>query len=156
MPITLKIKSSSQLLPEKDSLRVLKNGKMTIGRGKQNDLVLPDPEHRISTQHCIVIEKNDIFYLKDTSTNGVFLNLESSPIGRGNTVRLENGDRITIFQFEIDVSLTPIIQKPIQTLAPPPKKQISDTLEMKDQSPLNSPISTLDDILKQPEESHPK
>jgi type VI secretion system protein len=146
VPITLKIKKSSHLLPEEDSLRILENGTMTIGRGAQNDWVLPDPEHKISALHCSVSKVDNKFYLKDTSTNGVFLNLDNSPIGRGNAVLLRNGDRIKIFQFEIEVSLTPNTPDTNQEF--PEKHQFSSAPEIEDHSPLNSPISTLDDILK--------
>jgi type VI secretion system FHA domain protein len=154
VPITLKVKNSSQLLPEKDSLRILKKGTMTIGRGTQNDLVLPDPEHRVSSLHCIISEVNDKFYLKDTSTNGVFLNLDNSPIGRGNTVLLGNGDRIKFLQFEIEVSLTSETLDPTQVA--PEKNQLLNAWEIEDHSPLSAPISTLDDILKQPDEESPR
>jgi hypothetical protein len=62
----------------------------TIGRVKDNDWVLPDPERIISSRHAVVQFKGGGFYLTDTSANGTFLNGASEPIGNGNQVVMDS------------------------------------------------------------------
>ena len=59
----------------------------SVGRGPQNDWVLPDPERYVSSQHFIIRCMNNAFYLEDVSTNGVFLNGIAEPVrDRGEAV----------------------------------------------------------------------
>jgi type VI secretion system protein len=157
VPITLRIKDSSRLLSEPDVLRVLNKGSLTIGRNSTNDMVLPDPKKVISGQHCVITEKNQQYYLKDTSTNGVILNSNESVIGRGNTVHLKDGDIIKIFHFEIHFSLNKESDLSHQSSGfqgkPQPDQPSIPTTETDDQWQLNSNISTLDDILNESDKS---
>ncbi len=107
MSLTLRVRDFDQLLPEHDASRALESGTLTIGRGLENDWVLPDPERVISKQHCVIREEGGRFLLTDTSSNGVFLNAADEPIGRGNSATLEDGDRLRISHLEIDVSVAP-------------------------------------------------
>ncbi len=99
-------------MPEQDTSRVLETGSLTIGRGLENDWVLPDPERVISKQHCVVREEGGRYLLTDTSSNGVYLNAADGPVGRGNTATLENGDRLRISHLEIDVIVEPSAEMP--------------------------------------------
>lgn len=106
MPLTLQVRDVNRLLPAEDSSRVLEQGTLTIGRGPENDWVLPDPERVISKQHCELQAENGDFLLTDTSSNGVFLNATATPVGRGKSVTLNDGDQIRISHFEFTVTLT--------------------------------------------------
>ncbi len=77
----------------------------TIGRAADNDWVLPDPERFISGKHAKITLQNDQFFLTDTSTNGVYMNAHSQPMGQGNSAPLTNGDRILIGDYEIEAVL---------------------------------------------------
>ena len=77
----------------------------TIGRAADNDWVLPDPERFISGKHAKITAQNGQFYLTDISTNGIYFNAHSQPIGSGNSTPLSNGDRILIGDYEIEVIL---------------------------------------------------
>ncbi|MET0026308.1 MAG: type VI secretion system-associated FHA domain protein TagH [Candidatus Thiodiazotropha sp.] len=76
-----------------------------IGRRADNEWVLPDPERFISGHHAQIIFTGGRFQLLDTSSNGVFLNGASTPLGKNNQVDLKDGDNITIGDYEIRVSL---------------------------------------------------
>jgi len=104
VPLTLQVTDVNRLLPAEDTSRVLEQGPLTIGRGLDNDWVLPDPERVISKQHCEIQADNGDFLLTDTSSNGVFLN--GTAVGRGKSVTLNDGDQIRISHFEFTVSLT--------------------------------------------------
>ena len=77
----------------------------TIGRGKNKDWVLPDPNHHISNSHAIIDFHQGAYYIVDTSTNGVFINDSRVPLGKNNRLKLNEGDYIFIGEYEIAVSL---------------------------------------------------
>jgi type VI secretion system protein len=104
--LTLQVKDFDRLLPEADCSRVLEAGTLTIGRGQQNDWVLPDPERIISKRHCAIEATGGQYLLIDKSSNGVFLNQSGTRIGHGNSVVLKDGDSVRISHFEIQVRIT--------------------------------------------------
>ena len=55
-----------------------------IGRAHDNDWVLPDPLRYLSAHHARVQFRDGSYFLVDTSTNGVFVNDGTVPIGRRN------------------------------------------------------------------------
>lgn len=77
----------------------------TIGRVAGNDWVLPDPENFVSSRHANVRWIAGAFYLEDTSSNGTFINAPDRAVGRAQPVRLQDGDRLYIGDFEIIVQL---------------------------------------------------
>ncbi len=77
----------------------------TIGRGVENDWVLPDPDRHISGKHAAILNKDGDYFILDTSTNGVFMNESKTRIGRGNSVRLQHNDTFRIGDFVFQVSL---------------------------------------------------
>lgn len=75
----------------------------TLGRGSSNDWVLPDEKRHLSGRHAIVKFQNGGFYVTDTSTNGLFLNGSSVPLGKDNTARLKHGDILKLGGYAIEV-----------------------------------------------------
>ncbi len=76
----------------------------TIGRSPDNEWVLPDPH--VSGHHAVVRYESGVFYLEDTSTNGVFVNSPDNRLVRGQQYALKSGDRIGIEPFEIRACIT--------------------------------------------------
>jgi type VI secretion system FHA domain protein len=76
----------------------------TIGRLPDNQWVLPDPH--VSGRHAVVLYASGVFYVEDTSTNGVCINSPDNRLARGQPYALTSGDRIFIEPFEIDASIT--------------------------------------------------
>ena len=74
-----------------------------IGRSLESDWVLPDPERFVSSRHASIDFRSGSYYIVDTSTNGVYVNEEDVPVGRGNPQRLFNGDRLRVGDYEIEV-----------------------------------------------------
>ena len=105
MPLELKIISEHADLVGDDAVREYHESGGTIGRSLQNDWILPDPDRFISGRHATIDFKGGIYYLADTSSNGVYVNNEMEPIGRGNPRRLFDGDRLRLGDFEIQVSV---------------------------------------------------
>ncbi|NDR59038.1 type VI secretion system-associated FHA domain protein TagH [Pseudoruegeria sp. M32A2M] len=78
---------------------------LTIGRGKNNDLVLPDPDRLISSNHCAIEDQNGNVVVVDLSTNGTFLNYGKIPLGKVPTP-LNDGDILTIGNYELAVAIS--------------------------------------------------
>jgi predicted component of type VI protein secretion system len=105
MALQLKIVSDHRELVGDDAEREFHEAGGTIGRALQNDWILPDPDRYISGRHATIDYKGGVFYLLDTSSNGVYFNDEVEPVGKGNPRRLFDGDRMRMGDFEFTVSL---------------------------------------------------
>ena len=105
MPLKLEIISEHSDIVGDDAVREFRSGGGTIGRSLDNDWILTDPDKFVYGKHATVDCKGGIYYLVDISTNGVFINDESKPIGKGNLRRLFNGDHLHMGDFEILVSI---------------------------------------------------
>ena len=103
MPIVLQLKTSDASLGDAQTQRVEVASRLTIGRGADNGLVLPDPERQLSKNHCVITFDGTAGWVVDTSTNGVFINENPdrlprdvpTPIAEGSVLRL-GGYRITV------------------------------------------------------------
>ena len=98
MRLTLRL---SERGAETEQSRVLETGRLTIGRGSDNDWVLSDPDRTLSKQHCRIDASDGAYMLTDLSTNGVFVAGASQPLGRGHSCALEHGDSFTIGPYRI-------------------------------------------------------
>ncbi len=77
----------------------------SFGRSDTNDWVLPDHERIISSLHARIQFDGNQFLLYDESTNGTFHNESESPIGAGNSIILNNGDKLKVGDYLLSVSL---------------------------------------------------
>jgi type VI secretion system FHA domain protein len=77
----------------------------TIGRSSDNDWVLPDPGRLVSGHHCEIEYRSGAFWLRDTSTNGVFVNDAELPVSASGPLPLRDGDRLRIGDYELVVSV---------------------------------------------------
>ncbi len=85
----------------KHSIRVFGEKGGVIGRALDSFWLLPDPKRYVSGHHCTVERRGDVYWLTDTSRNGVFLNDAAEPIGYLNEVRLRDGDRLGIGLYKV-------------------------------------------------------
>ena len=105
MPLQLKIVSDNHDLVEGDVEREFGEAGGSIGRSLENDWILPDPDRYVSGRHATIDYKGGIYYVLDHSSNGVYINDEVEPIGKGNPRRLFDGDYIRMGDFEFAVSV---------------------------------------------------
>jgi type VI secretion system FHA domain protein len=101
--VTLKlvmIRCPDNVAPER---REVRGGEFSIGRGQDNEWVIPDPERHLSKRHCRLVYSVGDWELHDLSSNGTFLNRASDPLGKGSAEKLRNGDRIRFGLYEIEV-----------------------------------------------------
>ncbi len=105
MPLKITIVSEHRDLVGDDHVREFHEEGGTIGRSLQNDWILPDPDRYISGRHATIDYKGGMYYLADTSSNGVYMNGESEPIGKSNPRRLFDGDRMRMGDFEFEIRI---------------------------------------------------
>jgi type VI secretion system protein ImpJ len=85
----------------------MEQGAITIGRGMDNDWVLPDPERIVSNRHCTIQYRDGEYFITDTSTNGVFVNHSEDRIERGESVKLHDHDHLSLGTYELLVHIEP-------------------------------------------------
>jgi type VI secretion system protein len=106
MPLRLTITSYQKLTPGQRADVELDRGELKIGRSPENDWVLPDPERLVSGQHCVIQLRDGIYYLTDTSTNGVHLVNAGVRMHRGNSEPLHDGELLRLGEYDILVQIS--------------------------------------------------
>jgi type VI secretion system protein len=120
----------------------------TIGRGADNDLVLPDPDRWVSGHHAEIQCRAGRFFLIDTSTNGTFVNHAAEPVPEGQEVELHEGDELSIGAYDVRVAIAagPSAATPVDPFAPgqperapvlghPPAEPAPDILDLVREKP---------------------
>jgi len=77
----------------------------TVGRAPDNDWVLPDPKRIVSGHHFEVTYRSGAYWLKDISTNGVYVNDSDEPASNLGEVELRDGDRLRLGDYDVVVSV---------------------------------------------------
>jgi type VI secretion system protein ImpI/type VI secretion system protein len=103
MTLTLNMLRCPDAVPPQT--RSVTGGEFAIGRGAENDWVLPDPQRVLSKRHCLLAYRSGAWQIADVSTNGTFLNSERAPIGHGQPRDLRDGDRLRLGSYEIEVRI---------------------------------------------------
>ncbi len=144
MPLELKIVSDNADLVGDDAVREFFDNGGTIGRSLQNDWILPDPDRYISGRHAAIDFKGGIYYLIDTSSNGVYVNNEMEPIGKGNPRRLFDGDTLRMgdFKFRVSVDSGESLVIPLEN---DPHSAPNHSQQMVDEVSLRTGIKLLDE-----------
>lgn len=106
MPVTLRFQSTGSIPGSGDPVQ-MQGPSLTIGRGDENELVLPDPDRVLSKRHCAIEDHNGNVVVVDFSTNGTFLNYGKLPLGATPTP-LNDGDILSVGPYEILVNITTI------------------------------------------------
>ena len=77
----------------------------SIGRGTDNDWILPDPERYLSGKHARVDFRAGAYVLVDTSSNGTYVNGAQVPLGKYHDYTLKDGDYVRLGEYELLVSI---------------------------------------------------
>ena len=101
MTLTLELTESSGGTPGTASQHVFGEDGGTIGRANTNSWVLP--HNKVSGTHAVITFRNGVFYLEDTSRNGVFVNSPDNRLVRNRPYALRSGDRLFIEPYEIGI-----------------------------------------------------
>ena len=74
-----------------------------IGRGENNQMVLPDPERTISRVHAQVVFRNGRYAIIDRGSNPISVN--GRPLGNGQEVFIQAGDELQIGGYAMRVEV---------------------------------------------------
>jgi type VI secretion system FHA domain protein len=131
MPITLSVYMYRNAAPAQALTRRFDQLGGAIGRAPGNDLVLDDPGKYISRLHARVEYRDEAFWLVDVGSNPSLVN--DRPVGAGRSVQIEDGDRVTIGDYQLLASVEseatafmpaaapqPLPPSPLQVAPPPP------------------------------------
>ncbi|MDP9014905.1 MAG: type VI secretion system-associated FHA domain protein TagH [Pseudomonadota bacterium] len=77
----------------------------SIGRGTDNDWILPDPERYLSGKHARIDFRAGSYVLVDTSSNGTYVNGAQVPLGKYHDYSLKDGDYVRLGEYELLVSI---------------------------------------------------
>src|ERR1700704_5537070 len=77
----------------------------SIGRGTDNEWILPDPERYLSGKHARIDFRAGTYVLVDTSSNGTYVNGAQVPLGKYHDYLLRDGDYIRLGEYELLVSI---------------------------------------------------
>jgi type VI secretion system protein len=77
----------------------------SIGRGSDNEWILPDPERYLSGKHARIDFRKGSYVLVDTSSNGTFVNGAQVPLGKFHDYVLKDGDYVRLGEYEMLVSI---------------------------------------------------
>ena len=75
----------------------------SLGRAADNEWVLPDTERVVSAHHASIEFLDGRYLIRDTSTNGTYLNEAEEPLGADTTYCLCQGDTIACGDYRLNV-----------------------------------------------------
>ena len=102
-----------------------------IGRHTSNDWVLRDPDRYVSGRHAEIEHRGGTWLLRDTSTNGTFVNDSDEALGPDRLHQLSNGDRFRIGEYEIEVEITGGNDFPAREAVPVSDADLDASFEVK-------------------------
>jgi type VI secretion system protein len=77
----------------------------SIGRSRDNDWTLPDPDRYLSGSHARVDFRAGSYVLVDVSSNGTYVNDAGEPLGKFHEYTLQDGDFLRLGNYEFRVSI---------------------------------------------------
>jgi predicted component of type VI protein secretion system len=105
MPLTLRVIGSRALALGGRAAHTFGPHGGRMGRGPDNDWVLPDPDRFVSSHHALITVVDGRYHLLDTSSNGTYVNGARDALGRHSVHILMDEDRLTIGGYEIAVEI---------------------------------------------------
>lgn len=111
----------------------------TVGRAEKNLWVLPDPGRIVSSQHFSIDYQAPAYLLRDTSTNGLFLNDSTNPLGNTDAHPLVDGDILTLGEYKIRACLRQ--PKPASNALPDGLEPV-DFLDQSDKTTFSGPSAS--------------
>jgi predicted component of type VI protein secretion system len=108
--VLLTLKITAGMKPGEAGRQVFTEDGGTIGRAASNSWVLT--QNKVSGSHARITFRNGVFYIQDTSRNGVSINSPDNRLVRDRPYALKSGDLLFIEPYEIDVSIDAGAEQP--------------------------------------------
>lgn len=106
MNLTLKIISHHQQQLGDAASKSFDDKGGSFGRSDDNAWVIPDDSRVVSGQHGMIFFEDGHFHLMDISKNGIYINDNASPLGKGQVTALQEGDVLVFGDYQVKVELT--------------------------------------------------
>lgn len=105
MKLILKIISDPKNGVVSDNRKVFDSNLSIIGRSVNVDWTLPDPDRFISSKHAEIIQRDNNFYIKDISSNGIINSTTDEPIGNNQELLISNNQQFLIGDYLIQAEI---------------------------------------------------
>jgi len=105
MELVFDVVSAQQFEPGVPNSKTFRQAGGIIGRGDDCDWVIPDRKRIVSGRHAEVSFHNGVFYLTDTSSNGILFKDTETPLPKDKPQAIEHGQVYCFGEFEIRARL---------------------------------------------------
>ncbi|MGE7960209.1 type VI secretion system-associated FHA domain protein TagH [Pseudomonas sp. NPDC089530] len=105
MELVFEMLNTKQFVPTELSSKTFKQAGGVIGRGEDCDWIIPDRKRHLSNHHAIVSYRDGVFFLTDTSSNGIQASDSGARLRKGEPQRIEHGSVYVLGDFEIRARL---------------------------------------------------
>ncbi|MCP1481901.1 type VI secretion system protein ImpI [Pseudomonas chlororaphis] len=105
MELVFEMLNTKQFVPTELSSKTFKQAGGVIGRGEDCDWIIPDRKRHLSNHHAIVSYRDGMFFLTDTSSNGIQASDSGARLRKGEPQRIEHGSVYVLGDFEIRARL---------------------------------------------------
>jgi Uncharacterized conserved protein, contains FHA domain len=106
MPVKLRV-ANTEAESDDPSEYLFDQDRVTIGRGSDNDLTLPDPQRIVSTEHAVIQREGGTYQLVDRGSKN-FTYLHDQRLTAGEPYELAEGDTFRLGTFEIEFTPTEV------------------------------------------------
>ncbi len=143
MSLILTVVAPAKALPGDHGRMVFGPEGGKIGRGFENDWVLPDPKRYLSVTHARVEQREGYWYIEDLSTNGVYLNDSRQPLSILPPRALSSGDSVRMGAYRMAVEIDgDVIINPSDTLIEEMLVDYSEMLDVTGDQPVLASATT--------------
>ena len=105
MKLILKIISDPKNGALSENRKVFDSNFSIIGRSANADWTLPDPDRFISSKHAEIIQRDNVFYIKDISSNGIINSATDEAIGNNQELLIANNQKFLIGDYLIQAEI---------------------------------------------------
>lgn len=117
--ITLRLFEEAKPFQQIDEHPLL-DAPIVIGRDPSADWVIDDANGRLSRKHCVLRRENGRIFLRDTSSNGVFIGPEKAPAPPEREFELKAGQSFHLGEYTVLVD-GELDAEPVERLRPKPR-----------------------------------
>lgn len=100
MKLVLDIIKSGEETPLKRSFHLNREGGI-VGRSTNADWQLNDQQNYISNSHVYIEYQDEVYYIRDESTNGTYLKFPYKKLPKGNRIKINSTDIYILGEYEI-------------------------------------------------------
>ena len=105
MELVFEILNTKQFVPTDLCQKTFKQAGGVIGRGEDCDWIIPDRKRHLSNHHALIGYREGMFFLTDTSSNGIQNSESGARLRKGEAMRIEHGSVYVLGDFEIRARL---------------------------------------------------